>query len=301
MKKYLLICFLIGSQTTTCFGQFTAQNHGSNEASFVDIDCFNSRCFAIGNANGVIITSVDGVNWTNAKGNLPDSLRFQKIVFLDQSSCIVSDEYGSLHKTTNNGSSWQNLSNRSTFNTHFIDNQTGFAINSNQYFFKTINGGTSWDTLNTPSPVGQPFFHSNELGFSLYSDSIYRTSDGGQSWDLVSTDPTNTYALLDLKMVNSNVGYAVGTRGTILKTSNGGQSWTKSPSPSSDNVVFNSVDFFDENNGCVVGSSSHILNTNDGGITWTDESFNYKIYLRSVKFLNGTSSLAVGMNYLMKN
>lgn len=88
----------------------------------------------------------------------------------------------------------------------------------------------------------------------------------------------------DIDFVDSQRGWAVGDRGTILATRDGGTTWTAQMSGSSQNL--RGVDFLDERRGWVVGAWNTVLGTSDGGATWqplTQESSNFP---SSVKFVD---------------
>lgn len=78
---------------------------------------------------------------------------------------------------------------------------------------------------------------------------------------LVSAD------LRSVTCVNADIGWAVGSGGTVLHTSDAGRSWTaQDPHLASDLYA---VRFVDANHGVVAGDSGAFAVTSDGGSTWS--------------------------------
>lgn len=95
---------------------------------------------------------------------------------------------------------------------------------------------------------------------------------------------------------DSNTGYAVGERGTILKTTDGGTNWIQQVSGTTERL--NSVYFTYAQTGYAVGSGV-ILKTTDSGATWiATANFGIGEYCTSVFFPNKTIGyiMAAGSN-----
>ena len=73
-----------------------------------------------------------------------------------------------------------------------------------------------------------------------------------------------------LWVLNENIIWASGTKGTVLKTENGGQNWSKINIKGFEDKDFRDIVAFDAQNAFVVnaGSPAYILKTNDGGENW---------------------------------
>ena len=79
--------------------------------------------------------------------------------------------------------------------------------------------------------------------------------------------PIGTSAdIFDLHFISINIGWVVGSNGTILKTSNGGITWSVQQSNLSSNIY--SVCFTDSLHGWVCGPDGNILKTTNGGENW---------------------------------
>ncbi|MBU1680142.1 MAG: T9SS type A sorting domain-containing protein [Bacteroidetes bacterium] len=87
-----------------------------------------------------------------------------------------------------------------------------------------------------------------------------------QDWRWQNPTPTGNN-INDVKFVDKNIGWFVGTNGTIFKTTNGGEKWfeqTYNPRNS-----YNAVYPVTSENIWLI-SNFEILNSKDGGITWTE-------------------------------
>jgi photosystem II stability/assembly factor-like uncharacterized protein len=74
--------------------------------------------------------------------------------------------------------------------------------------------------------------------------------------------------LFEVFMLNENIGWMVGTKGTILKSDNGGNTWDFALSePLNISNSIYSVYFVDQQNGYFGGSKNLLLKTTDGGNT----------------------------------
>ena len=87
--------------------------------------------------------------------------------------------------------------------------------------------------------------------------------------------------LQDIKMINEQIGYAVGDAGTIIHTDNGGQSW--SVQESYIDVDLRSLSFISEYEGWVIGEEGFLLHTTDGS-SWTILNVGVNLDLYSISF-----------------
>jgi Secretion system C-terminal sorting domain/Photosynthesis system II assembly factor YCF48 len=71
------------------------------------------------------------------------------------------------------------------------------------------------------------------------------------------------YGLSSISFPSPNMGFAVGSSGTILKTTNSGVTWTTLPSRTINNLY--AVNFADTTTGYTVGDTGTILNTTNSG------------------------------------
>lgn len=104
--------------------------------------------------------------------------------------------------------------------------------------------------------------------------------------------PPAPVALTGVQFVDSERGWAVGSRGTILHTADGGQHWKNQASGTRE--FLRSVAFVDAQHGWVVGTRGTIRYTADGGQTWEPQTADTRETLNSVVFVDNQIGWAVG-------
>ena len=72
--------------------------------------------------------------------------------------------------------------------------------------------------------------------------------------------------LMSVYFRDANLGWAVGSGGTVVKTVDGGQKWKKQTSGTS--VQLTGVFFVDDKQGWIIGANGTIRHTMDGGSSW---------------------------------
>lgn len=277
---------------------------GSQEAGFgfFGIDITPSNRFGLCGMGGVIADSVSGWRrpFTTAKQSIGFSgYGIESISFADADNGIAAGSGGTMLRTENAGETWQDISNPS-FNpwdyytaVSYVSPTVLMAAASNGMFYRSADKGTSFDLLFTEDSLGNlsgMHFLNADTGWlavnttstnpdtwvSTYHQVIYKTLDGGLSWDssntvLPSTDDysANRY-LNDIKFLNADLGYAVGSVGTIYKSTDGGITWTLQTNiPATEAAkAIKSVSIVDENIAFASGDEGLVMKTIDGGASW---------------------------------
>jgi len=159
---------------------------------------------------------------------------------------------------------------------YMLNPQFGFVAGENSIFqplfVKTTDSGVNWDFTafylngNEGKATGVDFTDLNTgyVSASVWdgTGAIAKSTDGGSNW--LSTMFTNPLWSVDFPISGaSQVGYAVGSQGTILKTYNAGANWQQQISGTS--LKLNKVYFLDLDNGFAVGENGLILRTTTGG------------------------------------
>jgi photosystem II stability/assembly factor-like uncharacterized protein len=90
-----------------------------------------------------------------------------------------------------------------------------------------------------------------------------------QPWKQLPISNTTTFGsnLLGIHFVDDQIGYVVGTSGTISKTTDGGVNWV-SQNIGSTTLSLYAIYFIDANTGFTVGDGGYIRRTDDGGANW---------------------------------
>ncbi len=180
----------------------------------------------------------------------------------------------------------------------FIDEDTGWAINSNGHILHTTDGGDHWvRQFQSPIVDGSPvylrciaFAHPTRGWVGTFSKAhrLYETRDG-ETWAPVENLPEDApVKLCGMSVIDENVIYFSGTNepedhARVLKTTDGGNTWSVIDMADHATLLVD-CHFWDENNGVVVGGLNRtgaknpgrpdvkpvILFTGDGGKTWED-------------------------------
>jgi len=108
-------------------------------------------------------------------------------------------------------------------------------------------------------------------------------------------------SLLNLYFINQDIGYFVGTCGTIVKTADGGESWNLQESGT--NLNLTSIHFYSNNIGFACGGNKYsddslsvILKTIDGGNNWQIIYQDALGQNKSVFCISPDTALVVGVN-----
>lgn len=100
---------------------------------------------------------------------------------------------------------------------------------------------------------------------------VFAESPVSSDWEKIEIPTSRDIVLLDVDFLNSNDGYLLGTRQTLLETTDGGKNWvpkeTSSVLDERINYRFNSISF-KGNEGWIVGKPAVLLHSNNGGKTW---------------------------------
>lgn len=151
----------------------------------------------------------------------------------------------------------------------FLDENVGWAINSNGQILKTEDG------FKTP-PVQQAHLKGNYLrciGFAnadvgwvgtldreMVNERLFRTTDGGVTWKNVENLPLDgPERICGLSVVDENTVFASGTnypneRSAVVRTVDGGKTWTVLDLQTETTILVD-IHFKDRNEGWVVGGT----------------------------------------------
>ena len=111
-------------------------------------------------------------------------------------------------------------------------------------------------------------------------------------WDIQTSGTTEN--LTSVFFTDTNHGFIVGAKGTILKTVDGGTRWEKQSIGISNDLT--KVYFFDAKNGSILGNNKTYFRTTDGGETWINSSNNIQIDFSAISFYTMNNGVSVGKN-----
>jgi photosystem II stability/assembly factor-like uncharacterized protein len=223
----------------TWFEQPGGQNYGlrnlyfqNNQVGFI--------CGGDGNIwpGGIVLkTSNGGNSWIQVSSSFTSS-GLNTIFFINSSTGWTTGNGGDFYKSSDGGTSWDSIayftSEFESWHTATIFWDTLNGVTCGNYhatgnwggeIFKTTDGGYTWNgimytgllyaiarepLINSLYIVGENYWNADGL--------IYNSTDGGDSWTQ-ETNPTNNI-LYSIEITQNQVGWIVGTNGTILKNSN---------------------------------------------------------------------------------
>jgi len=241
----------------------------------------------------------DNWMWLNPK---PQGNNLYAVDFVDNNTGYAAGNFGTILKTTDNGSNWNKVNTGFSdrlLSLDFIDANTGFAGGTDQLLKKTINGGLNWSDLVLPSAPNYyiydiEFMNADTgyvLGFFLFESRIWKTTNGGLNWSTQTTDGANY--LNNLYFLNANTGFGSGGSfgGEIIKTTNGGASWNLIYT---DSYAKHSMIFLNSLTGYSGSDQGRMYKTTDGGNSWNFVLSDGGIDVYSLNFINATTGFGFG-------
>ena len=257
-----------------------------------------------GGHNGWICkTSDGGETWTCTEENF---WHIHQVFILDASTMIAASD-GGIFRTTNGGSSWNQVLNTGVYNVygfHKINSGRIFAAGGAKAIYSSDNDGQTWTTHAAPQDYylgewkkGIAFSDSNKGIITDYGDIHVIDLEQG-SWSNQSQTLTNN-SLYSTAFLNDTTLMAAGY-GIILRSQTNGRSWQ--------NIDFDfpglwayDMTFTSEQTGFICGGISStenygvILQTTDGGFTW-QMVLNPPLSLRTIHFVSPEVGFAAGMS-----
>jgi photosystem II stability/assembly factor-like uncharacterized protein len=210
-----------------------------------------------------------------------------------------SQAQGAIHRTTNGGANWQNMTaagmftnaasfaNVVSFFTPSVGMVMGDPINGSFEIWRTTNGGLSWSPVpaaNIPSPLPGEYGivnlyykqSSSNLWYGTQMGRIYYTNNAGLTWSVSNVGAqTNTVIEIAFTTPNNGIAYVVNAaqQFDVYNTTNGGATWSIiSPAPA--NVGRNDIVGVPGTNQFVsfgAGTGNQIVSfSTNNGVSWTD-------------------------------
>lgn len=104
---------------------------------------------------------------------------------------------------------------------HFPNADTGYTVSRNGDIHRSTNNGQSWDSItHIELPVlSKIYFVSGMTGYVISISQIFKTTDGGENW--IEQASGTSESLADIFFSHPDTGYIVGSNGTVLTTKMG--------------------------------------------------------------------------------
>jgi photosystem II stability/assembly factor-like uncharacterized protein len=194
----------------------------------------------------IMNTTDGGTNWNLQFSFVNDFLAIQ---FTDENTGYVCGGFGigTLFKTTNGGSNWNNITFGSTnrfADLCFINKDTGWVCSNDSFdggVFKTTNGGISWVrqlNLSTGNPHKIFFINENTGWIGNDHGQLYKSINSGSNWNLQYTFSTTSSNIRDILFTNSDTGWVSESYENIIQfTSNGGNNWNAQTLPPKGGII----------------------------------------------------------------
>jgi photosystem II stability/assembly factor-like uncharacterized protein len=291
------------------------------------VDCSNG--WAVGsvaaNSNGdpagdplIIHTDDGGATWTQQATPAGTTGSYlDKVQFIDKMNGWAVGNNGVIMRTTNGGLQWQLPDSVTPPLTSHLDGvwfsdpkhgwaATGFTSGGKMYV--TSDGGINWTDSGYALNAGDA-----EGVFALDTTHAWAVGENGDiaffngtSWSAQKNAVVNWNAnpLANVFFRGPNLGWVVGSQGTVLHTTNGGTTYTQQRGAPADSDTMPSladVKFISDTAGWAVGGEGTIISTTDGGTTWNTDVTNTTNQFEGLSFPNQTRGWAVGEAGMVRN
>jgi len=194
-----------------------------------------------------------------------------KIVVNNAGTVFAALSYGEVHRSTDNGTSWEISGSNLTFTFGSLaydpDLDILYAAKSEK-FSRSVNGGNSWETVGTNFPlVDVQCLEAVPNGGSLFvgtvNNKVYRSDDGGVTWNPYDSGLT-TKGVTDFLVVPEGDIYAASYGGGIFRAALNDNFWTQLNNGLDDGYCFAIVRDPAGNLWAGTASSGTYMSTDDG-------------------------------------
>ncbi|MDM7915284.1 MAG: hypothetical protein QUU85_08475, partial [Candidatus Eisenbacteria bacterium] len=228
----------------------------------------------------------------------PDTNGYPDFERLSNGDLIVCSTFGDLHRSTDNGQSWQNATYYAGDGPRVVISAFGFTPGGRVFAGSTPPGnpyyrwhrsedeGRTWSEASNTPPImflNDIEFVDDALGYAGGNggtqppSSIWRTTDGGDSWSARSLPNSAPNGVSPLQIVAPSASraycttYGQSTTGLIFRSTDGGTTWAQCMTGLPASYIW-TIAFLDEQNGYAGGGSQfapYLYRTTNGGTTWT--------------------------------
>ncbi|MEK7255393.1 MAG: YCF48-related protein, partial [Bacteroidota bacterium] len=181
-------------------------------------------------------TNDGGLTWTPIEININKGLK--DVIFFNSMEGVIIGESGTILYTNDGGNSWQQKDSKTTQDLqsiHFVYPNTCVAVGKDGAIVRSIDRGLSWTLYSPPSSVisdlQSVFMITEQIGFIgspvknyISNTCLLRTTNGGVSWDTLQSPGLESASRIFF--LNTQTGYAAGTKGSFAITIDGGLTWT---------------------------------------------------------------------------
>jgi len=197
---------------------------------------------------------------------LPSYLTGRGIYFLNEKQGFIVNEKGLL-KTTDGGENWQKVMALTSANRIKFKNSIGYIIGNFGTIYKSTHEGSGWNKLTTPFTdyLNSISLITEDTLRITGRYNLFLSDDGGRTWE---TRAITGVAVNDACFISTNVGHAACDDGTILKTVDGGLNWYSTFSTNTSPSDFFRIEFVNDTLGFASREFDYVYKTTNGGETW---------------------------------
>lgn len=220
--------FIIGAQgyllKTTDAGVTWTEKTSNTTSGLQDIHFPTATTGYISVPGGKFLKTTDaGETWTELTITDQSGWTNQGIYFTSETTGYIVGDDRIVVKTSDGGTTWTEQRDdgySSFYDVWFTDANKGFAVGNSYYY--TTDGGTTWTFLEEGKISTGAYdihFLDADKGFQVGGAKILKTVNGGTNWTIETTPDISSTTLYSVHFPSSTIGYACGSKGTILKYS----------------------------------------------------------------------------------
>lgn len=160
--------------------------------------------------------------------------------------------------------------------------------------------GRNWAQVEVPvrAALTGVSFPTPKRGWAAGHDgAIVHTTDGGKTWALQNFEPDLEVPILDILMIDEQVGYAIGAYGLFRGTRDGGVSWdeVEAPEVRDEELHFNALVRLNNGDVLMVGETGMMGLSRDRGDSWERLESPYESSLFGAQPLGDAGAVVFGL------
>lgn len=317
--------FVVGTSglfgITTDGGATWTSSQNSIMATLRAMKVTGNEILTVGSNDDSLFKSTDwGATWTASPIVASGDYSLWGNYGLDKfgSTVVVVGGYGTILKSTDNGTTWVSVSSKVSDATFpyslYVNRNTGkilaqgYTAGMGSIFYSNDFGGKWFASPFVGSTADRPNrtqMFNDSIGYVVGNNAkFWKTSDGGLTLTTVPVGVAGVNNLIALEFYDYNNGVIAGglpgvgpAQQTFFgKTTDGGLTWTdNTPQPNNNNII-TCLDMADRSTGYAGGGPGFVFKTKDEGNTWTRLAPQLNGSVNSVKAFDSLNVYAVTSN-----
>jgi photosystem II stability/assembly factor-like uncharacterized protein len=188
---------------------FSINNTNIDTLAVFDIEKYNQNLF-IATSNGLYMSTNEGNNWINIKGNIPLSL-FTKVFYFSNKLYAAASYNNGLYYSTDFGVNWIRCYNGFPYSCDVMDyavlNNVLFVSTYQNGIYKSSDNGLTWIncTIGSYNYVNSLCSGGNMIFAGISSVGVFYSTNYGQNWNAVNNNGYTGY--FDISNLKSNSQY----------------------------------------------------------------------------------------------